>query len=146
MPKHPNYTFSISDKQLYTLFKGITVSPLSLQRVFAQASPLYTRRPLSLLRTTHFTRPTCLRVTTLLRQSPGHRSCRTFGADTDHDASTTKLGPWGALRDPFSPVVGAHSTRGVPDPSAPSTPKACWLRRHRGNCTYGTTLTWFKQC
>jgi hypothetical protein len=27
MLKHPNYTFSIPDKQLYTLFKGITVTP-----------------------------------------------------------------------------------------------------------------------
>jgi hypothetical protein len=27
MIKHPNYTFSIPDKRLYTLFKGITVTP-----------------------------------------------------------------------------------------------------------------------
>jgi hypothetical protein len=27
MIKHPNYTFSITDKRLYTLFKGITVTP-----------------------------------------------------------------------------------------------------------------------
>jgi hypothetical protein len=27
MLKHPNYTFSIPDKRLYTLFKGITVTP-----------------------------------------------------------------------------------------------------------------------
>jgi hypothetical protein len=27
MLNHPNYTFSIPDKRLYTLFKGITVTP-----------------------------------------------------------------------------------------------------------------------
>jgi hypothetical protein len=27
MLKHPNYTFSIPDKRLYTLFKGITITP-----------------------------------------------------------------------------------------------------------------------
>jgi hypothetical protein len=27
MLKHPNYTFSVPDKRLYTLFKGITVTP-----------------------------------------------------------------------------------------------------------------------
>jgi hypothetical protein len=27
MLKHPNYTFFVRDKQLYTLLKGITVTP-----------------------------------------------------------------------------------------------------------------------
>jgi hypothetical protein len=27
MTKHPNYTFSVPDKRLYTLLKGITVTP-----------------------------------------------------------------------------------------------------------------------
>jgi hypothetical protein len=41
-----NYTFSVSDKQLFTLYGGITVTPR-----LAQAKRLYTQRLLSLLRT-----------------------------------------------------------------------------------------------
>jgi hypothetical protein len=41
---YPNYTFSILDKRLYTLYKGITVTPCpntSLQRVFVRSCHLY---------------------------------------------------------------------------------------------------------
>jgi hypothetical protein len=49
-----NYTFSVPDKRLYTLYKGHNSnSPrrAGLQCVFARPSHLYTRRILSLLRT-----------------------------------------------------------------------------------------------
>jgi hypothetical protein len=55
MTIYPNYTFSVPDKRLYTLYKGITVTPrldTGLQCVFVRPSHLYTRRLLSLLRTT----------------------------------------------------------------------------------------------
>jgi hypothetical protein len=41
---YPNYTFSVPDKRLYTLYKGITVTPCpnsGLQRVFVRSCHLY---------------------------------------------------------------------------------------------------------
>jgi hypothetical protein len=55
---HPNYTFSITDKQLYTLFKGtmITFGFVGPPACLRTVEPLYTRRLLSLLRTVPFIR------------------------------------------------------------------------------------------
>jgi hypothetical protein len=46
---YPNYTFSVPDKRLYTLNKGITVTPCpntGLQRVFVWSCHLYNAVPL----------------------------------------------------------------------------------------------------
>jgi hypothetical protein len=54
MVKYPNYTFSVPDKRLYTLYKGTTVTPCLLQASIVSSyglSHLSTRRLLSLIRT-----------------------------------------------------------------------------------------------
>jgi hypothetical protein len=46
---YSNYTFSVPDKRLYTLYKGITVTPYpdtGLQRVFVRSCRLYSAAPL----------------------------------------------------------------------------------------------------
>jgi hypothetical protein len=65
MIKLPNYTFSVPDKRLYTLYKGITVTPRLIQ---ASSTSSYGRavftRGASCLCFVQcpFTRPTCQRV------------------------------------------------------------------------------------
>jgi hypothetical protein len=61
----PQLHLFIPDRRLYTLFKGITVTPCFVrasQRVFTRSSLLYTRHLSSLLHTTPFTHLACLRV------------------------------------------------------------------------------------
>jgi hypothetical protein len=66
MIKHPNYTFSVPDKRLYTLYKGITVTPRLVQAssVSSYGQAAFTRGASCLyLVRRPFTRPTRLRVT-----------------------------------------------------------------------------------
>jgi hypothetical protein len=92
---YPNYSFSIPDKRLYTLYKGIPVTPCLVQAssvssygqtTFTRGASChyFVRRP--------FTRPAQPRVTAPLRQSRGYRSRRTFGAEPAHDSAPTTLG------------------------------------------------------
>jgi hypothetical protein len=69
---HPNYTFSVSDKRLYTLDKGITVTPRLLQAPSASSygQTIFTRGTSCLCFVQRpFTRPTQPRVTAPIRQS-----------------------------------------------------------------------------
>jgi hypothetical protein len=77
---YPNYTFSIPDKRLYTLYKGISVTPYLVQAFIVSSygqttftcgasCHCFVRRP--------FTRPTQPRVMAPLRQSRGYRWRRT---------------------------------------------------------------------
>jgi hypothetical protein len=108
MLNHPNYTFSIFNRRLYTLFKGITVTPCFVrasQRVFARLSLLYTRHLLSLLRTTPFTRLTRLRV----------------ACSSDEAGATTRAEPSAPKRPTMSlqPWEVSEASRLTPSRSAP---------------------------
>jgi hypothetical protein len=108
MLNHPNSTFSIFNRRLYTLFKGITVTPCFVrasQRVFARLSLLYTRHLLSLLRTTPFTRLTRLRV----------------ACSSDEAGATTRAEPSAPKRPTMSlqPWEVSEASRLTPSRSAP---------------------------
>jgi hypothetical protein len=96
---------------------------MGLQRVFAWSSLLYTRRLLSLLRTTPFTRLARLRVVVLLWRDWGHHKCHTFGAEVAHSAAAAMGGLRGLPCDPSPSSAGAFSMSGVPDRFAPSVSK-----------------------
>jgi hypothetical protein len=111
MLSHPNYTFSIPDRRLYTLFKGIIVTPCFVrasQRVFARSSLLYTRHLLSLLRTTPFTRPTRLRVAC----SSDEAEATTRALPTAPKRPTAPLQPWDV-----SEASRLTPSRSAPEPS-----------------------------
>jgi hypothetical protein len=74
MLKHPNYTFSVPDKRLYTLFKGITVTLR-----FVRASSVSSHGRAS------FTRGAFV--------SPSYDDLYTSGALTCGGAPLTRLGP-----------------------------------------------------
>jgi hypothetical protein len=91
---HPNYTFSVPDKRLYTLYKGITVTPRFLQAPSASSygQTIFTRGASGLYFVRcPFTRPTQPRVTAPLRQSQSHHWRRTFGAEPVHVAAPISL-------------------------------------------------------
>jgi hypothetical protein len=95
MIKYPNYTFSVPDKRLYTLYKGITVTPHLLQSssVSSYGQATFTRGTSCLYFVRlPFTHPTRLLFTAPLWQSQSYCSRRTFGAEPVHDAAPTTLG------------------------------------------------------
>jgi hypothetical protein len=138
---YPNYTFSVPDKWLYTLYKGITVTPRLVQASsmssYGQATftrgascLCFVRRP--------FTRPAQPRVTVNLRQSQGYCSRRTFGAEPTHDSAPPALG----LRGIPPGCAGTYPTCGASDPFTHSAPKVHILRdREDESCSCETTVT-----
>jgi hypothetical protein len=119
----PNYTFSIPHTRLYTLYKGLTVTPCpntGLQRVFVRSCHLYNAAPLvsasydALLHVwrSHVSwRP--------LRPSQGHCSRRTFGAEVVHDPTPPVLG----LRGIPPGRAGTCPLCGASNPFTPSALK-----------------------
>jgi hypothetical protein len=92
---YPNYTFFVPDKRLYTLYKGITVTPRLVQAssVSSYSQATFTRGASCLCFVRRpFTRPALPRVTAPLRRGRGYRSRRTFGAEPAHDSAPTALG------------------------------------------------------
>jgi hypothetical protein len=110
---YPNYTFSAPDKRLYTLCKGITVTPRLVQAssVSSYGQATFTRGTSCLCFVWRpFTRPVQPHVTAPLRQSQGYRSRRTFGAEPAHDSAPTALG----FRS-IPPGLPSPLRRSVPD-------------------------------
>jgi hypothetical protein len=92
---YPNYTFSVPDKRLYTLYKGITVTPRLVQasRVSSYSQATFTRYASCLYFIRRpFTCPAQPRVTAPLRQGRGYRSRYTFSAEPAHDSTPTTMG------------------------------------------------------
>jgi hypothetical protein len=75
-----------------------------------------------------FTRLTQPRVTAPLRLSQGHRSHRTFGAETAHDSAPPVLG----FRGTPSGLAGMLALCGASDPFTPSALKVCILQDRQG--------------
>jgi hypothetical protein len=92
---YPNYTFSVSNKRLYTLYKGIIVTPRLVQ---ASSVSSYYQTTFTVGASCHcfirrpFTRSVQPRVMAPLRQSRGYHSRRTFSAEPAHDSAPTALG------------------------------------------------------
>jgi hypothetical protein len=109
---YPNYTFSVPDKWLYTLYKGITVTPclVKVSSVSSYGQATFTRGAscLCFVRCP-FTRPAQPRVTTPLRRGRGYCSHRTFSAEPAHDSPPTALGFRGV-----SPGLPSPLRRNVP--------------------------------
>jgi hypothetical protein len=128
MIKHPNYTFSVHDKRLYTFFKGITVTPrfVRASSVSSHGRAAFTRDVSSLLRTAPFTRPTRLCVTSPLDKA----KATARAAPSAPKQSTTPPRP--CPHDLFPPSIGAHPTHSALNLSVPLAPKACNLRSRHG--------------
>jgi hypothetical protein len=149
MLKHPNYTFSIPNKWLYTLFKGITVTP---RFVRASSVSSHERAP--------FTRGApCLSFI----WHPLHvQHAYVSWHFSDRAQATVRTAP-------SVPTPTTMPARPSWVPEAPRVIHFCpplehtqpaafsthlHLRHRRpvafgataGNCTCETALTWFKQC
>jgi hypothetical protein len=98
------HLFHSSQTALHVLqgYNSYSSPRTSLQRVFVRPSRLYTRRFLSLLRTAPLYTSDVLTCHDAPLTEPRLRLCRTFGAETVHDATPTMLGFWGVPRDPLS--------------------------------------------
>jgi hypothetical protein len=133
---YPNYTFFVPDKRLYTLYKGITVTPCLLQASsvssYGQATfpcgafcLCFIQRP--------FTRPTQPRVAVpppdrakaAVRAAPS-APIQSLTPPRSHRASEASR----LIRLP--PCTGAYPTHDASDLSVPSAPKVCILRDLRG--------------
>jgi hypothetical protein len=133
---YPNYTFSVPDKRLYTLYKAITVTPRLLQASslssYGQATFPCGASCLCFIRRL-FTCPTqpCVAVPPLDRAKAAARAAPSAPIQSSrpprpHRASEASR----LIRLP--PCTGAYPTRDASNPSAPSAPKVCILRDHRG--------------
>jgi hypothetical protein len=139
MIKHPNYTFSVPDKRLYTFFKGITVTPrfVRASSVSSHGRAAFTRdvsclcfvqRPLHVQRAyvsrAPLTKPRLppalhLRRRSSPRRHPDHVHMTCFRPPSERTrriALSTYLYLWRRKPATFGAAMG-------------------------GNCTYETTLT-----
>jgi hypothetical protein len=102
-----NYTFSIPDKWLYTLYKGITVTTRVVQAssVSSYGQATFTRGAscLCFVRCP-FTRLLQPRVMAPSRRSLGHRSRRAFGTEPAHDSAPVIMCFRDAPHGPPSPM------------------------------------------
>jgi hypothetical protein len=130
---YPNYTFSVPDKRLYTLYKGITVTPRFLQASsvssYGQATFPRSASCLCFVRRL-FTHPTQPRVPPSDRAKAAVRA-----APSAPNQSTRPPQPHQAFEVSrlirLPPCTRAYPTRDASDPSAPSAPKVCILRDRR---------------
>jgi hypothetical protein len=125
MLNHPNYTFSIPDKRLYTLFKGITVSPCFVQdtSLSSHGWAPFTRTPFISPSYVALYTSGALTCGALLWRNRGHHMRCPFGVETTHGAVVAKGDLRGLPYDPFLFSTGAFSTSRVPDWFAPSASK-----------------------
>jgi hypothetical protein len=108
-----NYTFSVPDKRLETLYKGITVTPRVVQAssVSSHDRATFTRGAscLCFVRRS-FTRPLQPRVTEPSRRSRDQPSRHAIGTEAVHDPSSIALGFQDVPPRPPSPL-----SQGAPD-------------------------------
>jgi hypothetical protein len=143
---YPNYTFSVPDKRLYTLYKGITVTPRLLQAssvssygqaTFTRGTPslCFVRRP--------FTRPTQPRVTVPFRQNQGYRLRHTFSAEPVRDPTPIASGFRGVSPElPFPPAPErGRRVALLTYPHLRRRKSASFGITEGGSCTCETTLT-----
>jgi hypothetical protein len=119
MLKHPNYTFFVPDKRLYTLFKGITVTPCFVQ---ASSMSLHGRAPftrgtssLSFVR-----RPLHIWRAYVLQCFSVKTRATTRAAPSAPKRSTTPPQPWCASN-------ASHMTRSCP---SPERSRSKWFLSH----------------
>jgi hypothetical protein len=136
---YPNYTFSVPDKRLYTLYKGITVTPRLLQasNVSSYGQATFPRGASCLCFVRRlFTRLTQPRVAVppdrakaaarAAPSAPIQSSRPSSRPPRPHRASEASR----LIRLP--PCTGAYPTNDASNLSAPSASKVCILRDRRG--------------
>jgi hypothetical protein len=136
---YPNYTFSVPDKRLYTLYKGITVTPRLLQasNVSSYGQATFPRGASCLCFVRRlFTRLTQPRVAVppdrakaaarAAPSAPIQSSRPSSRPPRPHRASEASR----LIRLP--PCTGAYPTHDASNLSAPSASKVCILRDRRG--------------
>jgi hypothetical protein len=154
---HLNYTFSVPNNQLYTLYKGTTVTPRIVQAssvsshgqtAFTHCAPClcFVRRP--------FTRLLWPRVRAPSRRSQG-RPLAPSASNRPMTLPRSQGAPESPHTDRLQPRARAHPSRGAfwplhtfgteGHPSTPSAPKASAIRDRRGGCSCETTPTKLKQ-
>jgi hypothetical protein len=140
-----NYTFSVLDKRLYTLYKGITLTPRVVQAssVSSHGQATFTRGAscLCFVRCP-FTRLLWPRVMAPSRRSQSHRSRRAFGTKPALDSALVATG----FRD-VPPGLPSTMSLSAPDAwclrplhtfgaeghqSTPSAPKVSAIRDRQG--------------
>jgi hypothetical protein len=106
MLKHPNYTFSVPDKRLYTLFKGITVTPrfVRASSVSSHGRASFTCGAFCL---SFVRRPLHVRHAYVWRCSSNKARATTRAAPSAPKRPTTPLQPWKASE-------ASHMTRPRP--------------------------------
>jgi hypothetical protein len=149
MLKHPNYTFFISDKRLYTLFKGITVTPrfVRTSSVSSHGRAPFTRGAPCLSFVRH---PLHIRHAYVLWHFSDRAQATVRAAPSVPTRTTTPARPSWVPEAPR--VIRFRPPSERTQPVAFSTHPHLRHRRHvafgaaTGNCTCKTALTWFKQC
>jgi hypothetical protein len=131
-----NYTFSVSDKQLYMLYRGITVTTRLAQAssVSSYGRNTFTRGAFYLCFVRRpFTRPACLHVLVLRRIEPTLPPTRHLRRQNGprHRPDKTRP-PRRTARSVSTPSPGSIRHVAFLDPLSASVPKVRYLQSRRG--------------